>query len=1102
MAENFDKFMDLPFIRWLVADPYWTSDKARKFIRELPAKLDNSEVVQWLDKLWKTNEEIARWITDIVLSSQRWYQDVASDMNDFSSSVASSIDDMSWGFESWLNDLSSSMEAIYGGKLPEGKSMVEIWQELSFQGKKTLVALAANGWVSDHQLQNMFHPNFVYYLRQWYSSNQVSVTQSNLVRNIYALQEAKAKLLWDKGRIEQQRDKIPEWSENYDKRNELLTTSNAMDSQISSIDTKAKEIYQQLLPNDQIQLLDVARVAKNKDIRTLISEGMIDRRSLGLLIKSRQISGDMVNECVNIAIKDKEGRIKPFVPMDGVSWILQETRLNRKIGNVGIVQREDIKNKLDTIDDSLVEWFDATNSNLEYISDKLSDGFDTTNENLGQIHAFNQRIWEISYGIRLPEEKKLSELMENAGSAWKKTLLALYAKGLVDNGDDSENALYRVFSSYFHEHLRKGTTSEEAREIREEKTEALERLHEEYSLVDSKKSASKEDDLRVLRDKMSEVQKWLISEDEIELLDVYREAKKADNVKDLIRMWFLDDETLENLVRHQKVDGETSLELSRMLKVDENGVNPKLDLDGDAGRNWHLRAQTMQWNIALKQRGIMIQNLENIWEYLQQTNVWIDYVNSNLESISGQMDEQNWYLYDIRDAHNETNSLLDQSNALSEEQNFLIRESNALSMESNSLLEEWNSLSRMTNQLLAGIGNQIAFTWAQIVQVLEDVGEMIVSGFEATLDVLHDMHLTDQAILQELHQQSQVLHSIDKKLARPLDTQANEYFIYGMEMLWATKHPSKEDRTAALESFENWLKLRNTHLLNLYGAWTASKNIWKYKKSASYLDRAYKIACKANDDSLAKNIAMDLAKIHTKHLNLKIAKFRLDEVISHDAEYMEAYLLKARITNILHQKEESEVLLNILYRKIIQWDKKVTLTGNYEDVLKYIYKPATDFIDQQIQTWVLTKLLDILPNLQSIWHKDAVKTIISSVLFHYPQKLFAVVIDVQAIIREHKDFFIPLYQECAVKKFTGWNSKDFFAVAYLWYGSIDFGILDSLMMVWLRYDMDYIALKNAPSPEKSKVYKTNLQNKIYALWPSAKYMLRDYLKAHPDSLLI
>jgi hypothetical protein len=131
--------------------------------------------------------------------------------------------------------------------------------------------------------------------------------------------------------------------------------SNDMEDQISSMDAKTKEIYKQLLPRDQIQLLDVARFAKNKDLKTLISEGMIHPKSLELLIKSRQISGDMVNDCANIAIKDKEGRIKPFVPLDGIVGILQETRINRKIGNVGIVQREEIKDKLDTIDDSVVE---------------------------------------------------------------------------------------------------------------------------------------------------------------------------------------------------------------------------------------------------------------------------------------------------------------------------------------------------------------------------------------------------------------------------------------------------------------------------------------------------------------------------------------------------------------------------------------------------------------------------------------------------------------------------------------------------------------------------------------------------------------------------
>jgi hypothetical protein len=46
----------------------------------------------------------------------------------------------------------------------------------------------------------------------------------------------------------------------------------------------------------------------------------------------------------------------------------------------------------------------------------------------------------------------------------------------------------------------------------------------------------------------------------------------------------LDDTTLENLIRHHKLDGDASLELARIMRIDEHGVNPKLDLDGDVGR--------------------------------------------------------------------------------------------------------------------------------------------------------------------------------------------------------------------------------------------------------------------------------------------------------------------------------------------------------------------------------------------------------------------------------------------------------------------------------------------------------------------------------------
>ncbi|MEI7918921.1 MAG: hypothetical protein WCH65_01545 [bacterium] len=93
---------------------------------------------------------------------------------------------------------------------------------------------------------------------------------------------------------------------------------------------------------------------------------------------------------------------------------------------------------------------------------------------------------------------------------------------------------------------------------------------------------------------------------------------------------------------------------------------------------------------------------------------------------------------------------------------------------------------------------------------MENIGDAIVIGFNQTLDVLQNIQeinqgiqLINQEMLQELYKQSSILLSIDQRLTKPLDIQANEYFMYGIEMLGTQEKPSKQDRIVALESFEN-----------------------------------------------------------------------------------------------------------------------------------------------------------------------------------------------------------------------------------------------------------------------------------------------------------
>lgn len=71
----------------------------------------------------------------------------------------------------------------------------------------------------------------------------------------------------------------------------------------------------------------------------------------------------------------------------------------------------------------------------------------------------------------------------------------------------------------------------------------------------------------------------------------------------------IEDTTLEKLLRNQTITGESSLQIARIMKMDENGINPKIDLDGDVGKRQQLKAQTIQGNIALGQRQSMLEGI-------------------------------------------------------------------------------------------------------------------------------------------------------------------------------------------------------------------------------------------------------------------------------------------------------------------------------------------------------------------------------------------------------------------------------------------------------------------------------------------------------------
>lgn len=1164
MSNNSESFMDLPFIRNLAAYPERTSRQVEQiFSHALDQTKNNSqsEQLQSLRDLNQTNKEIAKWISEILLSNQRWYNNFSRSERDFYESDFNLENDVS----SYAGDLSSAMQCIYGWKLPEWKSMIELWRQIWFNWKRTAVALAVHWWIDYDELSKMFHPDFVEYLYNWYSSQEVSQIQQQQIEEIYWMQKKQSDLLSIKRSI-------------WENESERLIWINR---QFSDLSANMTEINKHLLSWDEIKLLDFWLVAKQQSLWSLISNWIIDQKSLELLIRNQKVDWNMALDLSRIVVKDKKWWLKPLVELDGIMWIMQETRINRKIGNISILQRKKINENLENIDDSINEWFeevsqqiwiwnkklDKIDKSLHQLDKSIIDAKIETNENLMKINESMYTIWSFTYGINFPEERKLIDLVKDFWPEGKKTLLSLYAKWIID--ESSRSTLWQLFSPAFFNSL--STKGQNVLDIQNDRKNKIVEIQNQIKNLWKGKSPDIEKKRNQYQSELDGLQQTVMNKEDLEYRDIYQKASEANNINELIEWGFLDDDVLELLIRNQKLDGQTSLDLARIINVDENGINPKLTLDGDVWRWQQLKAQTIQWNIALKQRWMMLDELGNVnenlwiiwhgiqranfgidranenleliedgiqktnwwidqlnsnvlvvWEELQTLNLWVDNINYNLEYIDwnleyiwdqmvqtnewiGMVNKSLWFIWwQVEQTNKQINisnqflsSIANQSIQTNE---FLFDILNVWIINSD-LLEESNFLSKISNQLLLWLSEQINFTWEQIIQVLGSVWNIIVNWFNENFKLLENLNNFSKWILNELYRQWKILESINDKMDKPLDIQANENFKYGMELLELSNsdYLYTEYSKDALKSFKKWINLNPTHLYNLYGAGISASNLGKYKESCLYLQKSYGIAIKQNEYFLAKNISLDIAKICAKNLKMDFAKYWIDKSIVNDKDFVEPYLLKARITKILWQEQEFNVLINIIASQITDTLNELKFGSNYDDVLKYTYDLVSLTIDNYIIWSNFNEFATLIPRLYEVWYDDLSKKATSFLLFNAPKKLLNVW-NVKNIIESNKQHFKSLYLDYVSKKMVNWVSDDLFIQAYLWYWIVNFGVIEKILNTWFWCDSDFIAMRESISVEEKKKYRDAIKTKIDKSWTDAKNMFKEYVKRNPYSL--
>jgi hypothetical protein len=442
MSDNMEALIDLPFIRKLAANPERTSRQIEQIFSNTLNQTENNyqiEQLQSLRDLWQTNKEISRWLSEVLLSNQRGYDDFSHSIENFSEDVSDVMVDLNSNI--WW--LSGALESIYWWQLPEWKSMIEIWKMLSFNGKRTVIALAAHWWMSSYQLSQIFHPDLIEYLNNGYSSWAVSRIQQRNIGKIYEMQQQQADLIEKKKLLDVNTQDSSVW----------------IDSKFSDLKREIAETKRHLLSWEEIKLLDFALIAKRKKIPELISDWIIDQKVLGFLMRNQKIEWNMALNISRMVMKNEEWQIKPLIELEGIMGIMQETRINRKIGNKGIVQREETNKNLESIDESIVDGFDTINENLWkkldtvkwYLSDvdnSISSGFNNANNNLTKLNDSLYEIWSFNYGIKIPKEWiNLIDLIKNFWPDGKKTVLSLYAKWMLEGV--SKDTLKKIFSADF-----------------------------------------------------------------------------------------------------------------------------------------------------------------------------------------------------------------------------------------------------------------------------------------------------------------------------------------------------------------------------------------------------------------------------------------------------------------------------------------------------------------------------------------------------------------------------------------------------------------------------------------------------------------------------
>ena len=406
-------FLDMPFYREIFVD-HNTSQRVDTYHTRRNTWRTNQLLSELLSQ-WKNmndprvKEEYSKLLSDLLISSQKWTDSISGWLYDLSYNMQWLwvwIENISSNMENFAYQMSDSLETIYGSSLPEDLSLVDIGRKLSYYGKRTIVSLYMHWWIYDWRMRELFSPIFVEYLNKWMSSSSAKEHQVMMVEKLNELKDLRTRI---KNNISKN-NQIVQNNSTWDKHKLAVNNLSELNQKLILVESNIRDIKKYIIPKQEIDLLDVWLVARQNNIAYLLEKRMIDPEVLEVLVRNKQLKGNLSNEFARIIQVNENWVVKPLIELDWITWIFQQGKAQTMLQNIMVRQNSIRNSHLYDINQWIRDWFgwtiDAIDENtweVRNVNNTLKKGFIMTNCNLDRVSSFiqktNEELWFVNLNL-------------------------------------------------------------------------------------------------------------------------------------------------------------------------------------------------------------------------------------------------------------------------------------------------------------------------------------------------------------------------------------------------------------------------------------------------------------------------------------------------------------------------------------------------------------------------------------------------------------------------------------------------------------------------------------------------------------------------------